>query len=136
MRNIIFTITLLFIFSPLSTKGQTQNKWIFYAADGYNSQYFYNKSRIQVKKNGNLLAWTKKIEEDRSYTLIKYEINCFQKSEKILEYVQYNTEGIILTSGDNEGTGWLIPVPDSVGEIQIKTICANRPKRKPTKPKS
>lgn len=93
------------------------------------SQYNYNK------KTNTIAAWFeivkyKNSEGDETYVDSKYlfQFSCLDKKSKLLAYVNYNTNGEVISSDSRDGKNvkFNIIIPDSVGEDLWKVACTSR----------
>jgi hypothetical protein len=51
-----------------------------------------------------------------------YEINCNEKTDRVLSAVVYDTDGKIVSSSFNE-TKWENIVPNSIGDSFLNKVC-------------
>lgn len=110
------------------------------------SYLFYDKNRIE--KNGKIITlWVKmvghdfaiahaygfrqfgleadakKIEDEFSYSLNKYDIDCKEFKSKVLSTTVFSFNGQILSTGDGTGAKWMDITPDSIFESLTNKVC-------------
>ena len=124
-------------------------KWVMLSGPSlYNrdvtKSFYYDRTSIQKKPNGNYLSWFRleeskdsKIEnlkksglesstskyDNYSHELVLWEFNCSNMSIGYVSYVDYDTEGNIIDSYSSDVVKLEPFVPESYGDIAYKTIC-------------
>jgi hypothetical protein len=78
------------------------------------------QKKLQERKENGLST---KGYEKLSTILWLYELDCNQKKERILSINDYDTDGMVLYSGDTEEKEWKYIVPGSMGDTITKEVC-------------
>jgi hypothetical protein len=101
--------------------------------------FSYNKKIIRVSKN-IVRVWEKKIisdedktsdnlyEEDDSHNVYLDEIDCKNKTMKLLHYTTYKISGSVRKTHDFSDTRPTLIVPDSRGELLYNHVCKSKTK--------
>ena len=118
--KIFSSIVLLLLLALLSVNAQTQ-RWIYYGEDVKDIKYYYD-ANIRSAPTGIITTWTKSVYANDSEALFLFEFDCKQEKSRMLKAAKYSAAGN-LEGSKNEAGKWEIPIPDSIGEGLIRTVC-------------
>lgn len=116
-----FSSILLLLFLSLSSVNAQNQRWIYYGKDVKDIKYYYDEN-IRNSPTGILTTWMKSVYVNGSEALFLFEFDCKQEKSRMLKAAKYSAAGN-LEGSKNEPGDWEIPVPDSIGEGSIKTVC-------------
>lgn len=112
----------LFIISISTALHASDDKWA-YVGGGSNSQVFLQNSEVVSDvSSGNVEAWTKAVFLDGSHILDKHRYACSKDEHLKLESYKYDINNNYQSGGTIEPV-WFSVIPESVGELIMKTVC-------------
>jgi hypothetical protein len=116
-------------------------KWKFLDFNALGDAFFYNLETVSVPKD-IVKGWIKivfsekgkqkwiksqgefgKMYKNLDYSLTSYEIDCSQKKCRLLETIDYASNGSIIISGPNPEREWKLIPSNSIMEDLFKKVC-------------
>ena len=115
-----------------STFGQeNDSRWIL-IGESNDGSIIYHDSTYKRLTNGNILIWEKYVEPTGDHSLVQSEFDCVRRRSLLVRVAYYEKNGTIKDSNTiaERNREWEEPIPESIGEMSLETICQYSNSRK------
>jgi len=110
------------IFRGIPMFAHLVNRWRLLESGSSGEKYYLDVKTIEFSKSAPGRLWLKTVNEDETYTLQSYELDCTGRRVNVTSTVVYSANDEVVSS--SEINKWQRIVPDSRGERLYAGICS------------